>query len=156
MRNNMEPQHVYRQRETSKSEKILYNENPQKEKITVQEENKPSILKIIFHCIIMSLSVLCYMISTVRMASTVLASMVLINLFFFVLVWFPRIRIKRRRKNLYSCLIFVSTLALLFSSLMVIDADSGNIGGLLILWGGAILLDIAIYCFLRFSPPLTL
>jgi cation transport ATPase len=151
----MEPQHIYRQRETS-NEEILYHENHQKEKISMQEESKSSILNIVFHCIIMFLSVMFYMISTARRVPAVIVSMILINLFFFVLAWFSRKRIKRRRKNLYSCLIFVSTLALLFSSLMVIDADSSNIGGLLILWSGAILLDIAIYCFLRFSPLLTL
>jgi len=82
--------------------------------------------------------------------NTSLINMLLINIFFFIVFWFPRKNLKRLRKTLYSCLIFTSTILFLFFSLLIIgNTRSEALGGLLIAWSIVSLLDVGIYWLVK-------
>jgi presenilin-like A22 family membrane protease len=124
--------------------------NPQKEKSSI------SILCIVFQLIIACLSMLYYGTMPIKSAepppllNPLFINALCINIFFFIVLWFPRKNLKRLRKTLYSCLIFISTLLFLFSSLLIIgNTRSEALGGLIIAWSIVSLLDVGIYWLVK-------
>lgn len=150
----MEPQRMYFEEDFSprlshEQEKI----NTQKEKSSI------SILGIVFQLIIAFLSTSYYYIVAIDprhpppFLNTSFISALFLNIFFFIVLWFPRKNLKRLRKTLYSCLIFVSTLLFLFSSLLIIgNTGSEAPGGLIVAWSIVALLDVGIYWLVKLAP----
>jgi hypothetical protein len=134
---------------THEQEKI----NPQKER------NSISILCVVFQLIIALLSVLFYGMLPIKssapppLLNTASINALCINIFFFIVLWFPRNNLKRWGKTVYSCLIFISTLLFLYSSLIIIDRNgSGALPILLIAWCIIALVDVVIYCLVKLVP----
>ena len=140
---DLAPKHAHEQ------EKI----NPQKER------NRISILCIVFQLIIACLSMLSYGMMPIKssapppLLNTASINALCINIFFFIVLWFPRNNLKRWRKTVYSCLIFISTLLFLYSSLIIIDRNgSGALPILLIAWCIIALVDVIIYYLVKIVP----
>lgn len=152
----MEPQHVYRQKQKSDFEETQFAYTyRQQEKINVQKEMPPVILNIVLQFIIAFSSYMNFMISNPRTAHSMLINTILINLFFFVALWFPQRGLRRRRKALYACLLFVLTLVLVVLSVIVTQADRSGFGSLGILAIIA-LLDLGLYWLLKLTPTITI
>ncbi len=129
----------------------------EQEKINTQEEKRSiSILCVVFQLIIACLSMLSYGMMPINpmhpppLLNPLFINALCINIFFFIVLWFPRKNLKRRRKTVYSCLIFVSTLLFIYSYLIIIDLNgSSALPILLIAWCIVALVDVIIYWLVK-------
>ena len=96
------------------------------------------------------------MVANAKMSNSMLINALLINTFFFAALWFPQSWLRRTRKSLYACLLFVLTLLLVFLSLLVIQADPGGFGGLLGVWAIIAMLDTGLYWLLKLMPTISI
>jgi hypothetical protein len=131
---------------SDKQEKI----NPQKER------NRISILCVVFQLIIACLSMLFYDMMPINpmypppLLNPLFINALCINIFFFIVLWFPRKNLKRWRKTVYSCLIFISTLLFIFSCSLIKDNNGlSSLPVLLIIWCIVALVDVVIYWLVK-------
>ncbi len=132
----------------------------EQEKINTQKErNSISTLCVVFQLIIAFLSVLFYAMRPIdsmhppSLFNTPFINTLCINIFFFIVLWFPRKNLKRWRKIVYSCLIFISTLLFFLSCSLTIDRNgSGALPALLIAWCIVSLVDVVIYWLVKLAP----
>ena len=129
----------------------------EQEKINTQKErNRISILWVIFQLIIACLSMLFYGTISINpmhpssLLNTPSINTLCINIFFFIVLWFPRKNLKRWKKTVYSCLIFISTLLFIyFCSLINDNHGLAALPVLLILWCIVALVDVIIYWLVK-------
>jgi O-antigen/teichoic acid export membrane protein len=150
----MEPRQYQRRQTQDFSEETFSLESSyrRQEKIYNKKETFSLILNIIFHLIFLFLSVFYYGVFPLggREISTYLTNIVLLNIFFFIMLWVLQNTIQRDRRVLYSCLIFITTLALFFICLFLLAADKNASASLFGGWGVILLVDVIIYCLVRF------
>lgn len=155
----MEPQHVYKQRLSTEREDTssFAARSYEREKIQSRKYKGIFILNIILQTIIAFLSIIFSLLTPIKNYSVVLLflNMLLLNIFFSILIWISPKKLKNIRKVLYSCFAFISTLVLLFVSVIAIT-EANSAGALLLAWAITILIDAIVYWFARLIPPITL
>jgi len=155
----MEPQHVYKQRLSTEREDTssFAARSYEREKIQSRKYKGIFILNIILQTIIAFLSIIFSLLSPIRNYSVVLffLNILLLNIFLSILIWISPKKLKNIRKVIYSCFAFISTLVLLYASLIAIT-EANSAGGLLLAWAITILIDTIVYWFARLIPPITL
>jgi hypothetical protein len=138
-------------------EEISPKLSDEQEKINTQEEKRGiSILCVVFQLIIACLSLLSYSTAAIDpmhpppLLNTAFINVLCINIFFFIVLWFPRKNLKRWRKTVYSCLIFISTLLFIFFCVLIGgNANSVDLAVLLIAWSIVALVDVIIYWLVK-------
>lgn len=129
----------------------------EQEKINTQEEKSGiSILHIVLQLIIACLSMLSYVMMRINPAepppllNPLFINALCINIFFFIVLWLPRKHLKRWRKTVYSCLIFILTLLFTYSCSLIKDTNGlSALPALLIIWSIVALVDIIIYWLVK-------
>ena len=154
----MEPQHNYRQSWEARSEETSFSTfSPRPEKINVRKGKGTFIFTGALQCILLAFSF--YMslaISDVRTESTLLINTLFVNVSFFIVAWVNPHNQTTGRRILYSCLAFILTIVLLYSSTISISSDAGATGDLLLPWGIILLLDAVLYLLAKYLPSISI
>ncbi len=128
----------------------------EQQKINTHKVKLLPALNIVFQLIIFLLSIWYYWNSILNTSLFLLINFILINIFFFILNLITiRNQFSTNRKKLYSCLIFLSTVVLLYVSIIVSPVENA-VGILLLSWCIVILLDGIMYWLAKIIPPIIL
>lgn len=148
----MEPhQYQYGQKQTFSGE-TFSSPFPYQEKIQARKRTVVIILYVVFQLIILFFSVSACLASLITVVVSVIINMVLLNVLFFIMLWVLRTTIQRGRRLLYSCLIFVTNLVLLFACLYGLEGGHINSVSPIVAWMVGLLVNALIYCLMKFVP----